>query len=153
MAFGYYPQPAAPGPYGGYYSQASQQAAQGYPPTYPPAQAPQQTPRQPDMLAYWTQGIEPVKTQYVEPGTTAVFFDIENPIVYFKTVEQGGKPKPLRICDYSEREIINRPAPISAAPEIEYATKEEFRALAEKVAELSERRGGRKTTKGDEADG
>ncbi len=137
MAFGYYPAPGASAPYGNYYS----------------APAPQQTPRQPDMLAYWTQGIEQVKLQYVEPGTISIFFDVDRPIIYFKEVEKSGRPKPLRICDYSERENINRSAPVADTPEIEYATKEEFRELAEKVAELSERRGGRKGTKGDDVDG
>jgi len=150
MAFGYYPQPGTPGQYGGYYQTAPQQAAQMYPQTYPPAQAQQQA----AMPAYWVQGVEAVKSQYVDPGKTAVFFDIEDPIFYFKTVDQSGMPKPLKICDYSERpNTAKRAATFAETPGVEYATKEELRALAEKIAELSERRGGRKATKGEEIDG
>ena len=109
----------------------------GFPVTYPMYQ-PQQ-PVQPQQNQQsgiiWVQGEAAAKSYLVAPGSTVQLWDSEEKVIYLKSADASGMPS-MKILDYTIR------GDIPAAPEKEYATKDDLNALAEKVKELSKRRRG-----------
>jgi hypothetical protein len=108
----------------------------GYPATYQPMfqaqqyQAPQQS-QQGGLI--WVQGESAAKSYMVAPGNTVQLWDSEEKIIYLKSADPSGMPS-MKILDYTIRgEEKEQPA-------VEYATKEDLNALAEKVKELSRRK-------------
>ena len=110
----------------------------GFPATYQPMfqaqqyQAPQQQQNQQGGLI-WVQGEAAAKSYMVAPGNTVQLWDSEEKIIYLKSADPSGMPS-MKIMDYTIRgEEKEQPA-------VEYATKEDLNALAEKVKELSRRK-------------
>ena len=110
----------------------------GFPATYQPMiqapqyQAPQQQQNQQGGLI-WVQGEAAAKSYMVAPGNTVQLWDSEEKIIYLKSADPSGMPS-MKILDYTIRgEEKEQPA-------VEYATKEDLNALAEKVKELSRRK-------------
>ena len=110
----------------------------GFPATYQPMiqapqyQAPQQQQNQQGGLI-WVQGEAAAKSYMVAPGNTVQLWDSEEKIIYLKSADPSGMPS-MKILDYTIRgEEKEQPA-------VEYATKEDLNALAEKVNELSRRK-------------
>lgn len=108
----------------------------GFPATYQPMfqaqqyQAPQQS-QQGGLI--WVQGESAAKSYMVAPGNTVQLWDSEEKIIYLKSADPSGMPS-MKILDYTIRgEEKEQPA-------VEYATKEDLNALAEKVKELSRRK-------------
>ena len=108
----------------------------GFPATYQPMiqaqqyQAPQQN-QQGGLI--WVQGEAAAKSYMVAPGNTVQLWDSEEKIIYLKSADPSGMPS-MKILDYTIRgEEKEQPA-------VEYATKEDLDALAEKVKELSRRK-------------
>ena len=108
----------------------------GYPATYQPMfqaqqyQAPQQS-QQGGLI--WVQGESAAKSYMVAPGNTVQLLDSEEKIIYLKSADPSGMPS-MKILDYTIR------GEEKEAPAVEYATKEDLNALAEKVKELSRRK-------------
>lgn len=110
----------------------------GFPATYQPMfqaqqyQVPQQQQNQQGGLI-WVQGEAAAKSYMVAPGNTVQLWDSEEKIIYLKSADPSGMPS-MKILDYTIRgEEKEQPA-------VEYATKEDLNALAEKVKELSRRK-------------
>ena len=81
----------------------------------------------------WVQGEAAAKSYLVAPGSTVQLWDSEEKVIYLKSADTSGMPS-MKILDYTIRgEEKEQPA-------VEYATKEDLNALAEKVKELSRRK-------------
>ena len=114
--------------------------AYNYPPApqfYPPMQQTgynytQQTNNQQNnrIICEYVQGEEAAKSYPVAPGQFAVLLDIEKPVIYTKTTDQFGRPQPIKILDYVERN--QQPAPQTG----NFVTKEDFDAFKNEIKDL-----------------
>lgn len=108
-----------------------------YQPVFPYQAQPQQPVQQPAQQSgiIWVQGEAAAKSYLVGPNTTVQLWDSEEKTIYLKSADASGMPS-IKILDYTIR---------GEAPEVkqEYATRDELKALAEKISEL-ERKGGAK---------
>ena len=78
------------------------------------------------------EGEEAAKAYMVAAGNSVLLMDSEKHSFYIKSTDQSGMPMPLRIFDYTER---------TAQPQKkteEYATREELKALEERISALME---------------
>lgn len=109
----------------------------GFPATYQPMfqaqqyQAPQQQNQQGGLI--WVQGEAAAKSYMVAPGNTVQLWDSEEKIIYLKSADPSGMPS-MKILDYTIR------GEEKEAQAVEYATKDDLNALAEKVKELARRK-------------
>lgn len=88
----------------------------------------------------WVQGDAGAKAFLVAPGCSAWLFDSEEPVFYIKTADASGMPLPLRIFDYQERlQGGTAPQGTRCAQGRDYVTREEFNALAARIAALTEK--------------
>ena len=122
----------------------------GFPATYQPLypaqqyQAPAiQAPQQTNNGLIWVQGEQAAKSYLVAPGCTVQLWDSEEKVIYLKSADASGMPS-MKILDYTIR------GDSQAVPAQEYATKDELRALEDKIREISARR--RKTLMEEDAD-
>ena len=114
--------------------------AYNYPPApqfYPPMQQTgynytQQTNNQQNnrIICEYVQGEEAAKSYPVAPGQFAVLLDIEKPVIYTKTTDQFGRPQPIKILDYVERN--QQPAPHTG----NFVTKEDFDSFKNEIKDL-----------------
>lgn len=99
-------------------------------PTYPamptygnyiPPQAPTQT-----GMFYWVQSRQEVDAHPVAPGNSAMFMDINNMVVYKKTVTINREVMPLEIYDMIKRKDVS-PEPMPSTPDLsKYITRDEL---------------------------
>jgi len=115
----------------------------GFPVNYQPAyQAPQFQAQQPAQQGgiIWVQGEAAAKSYLVAPNTTVQLWDVESGVIYIKSADGSGMPS-MKILDYK----VRGDAPATpAAPAVEYATKDEVNALADKVRDLRDDLNGRR---------
>lgn len=114
--------------------------AYNYPPApqfYPPMQQTgynytQQTNNQQNnrIICEYVQGEEAAKSYPVAPGQFAVLLDIEKPVIYTKTTDQFGRPQPIKILDYVERN--QQPAPQAG----NFVTKDDFDSFKNEIKDL-----------------
>jgi len=109
----------------------------GFPVNYQPMM-PQQFQAQPNQQQQqggliWVQGENAAKSYMVAPGNTVQLWDSEEKVIYLKSADVSGMPS-MKILDYTIR------GEEKTAPAVEYATKDELNALAEKIRELSKRK-------------
>lgn len=114
--------------------------AYNYPPApqfYPPMQQTgynytQQTNNQQNnrIICEYVQGEEAAKSYPVAPGQFAVLLDIEKPVIYTKTTDQFGRPQPIKILDYVERN--QQPVPQTG----NFVTKEDFDSFKNEIKDL-----------------
>ena len=122
-----------------------------YQPVYPTAQAPvMQTPMQnqqpTNSSIIWVQGEQAAKSYLVAPNSTVQLWDSEEKVIYLKSADASGMPS-MKILDYTIRGDANT----VQAPVTEYATKDDLKALEEKIREEIVRRRSRLTKEdGDE---
>ncbi len=110
-----------------------------YQPVYPAVQTPvMQTPQQQNQSGLiWVQGEQAAKSYLVAPNTTVQLWDSEEKVIYLKSADASGMPS-MKILDYTIRGDANNQA---VAPAAEYATKDDLKALEEKIRdEISRRR-------------
>ena len=110
----------------------------GYPATYQPVyqQPVMQTQSQQNGLI-WVQGEQAAKSYLVAPNTTVQLWDSEEKVIYLKSADASGMPS-MKILDYTIRGDANSQV---AAPATEYATKDDLKALENKIREeLGKRR-------------
>lgn len=119
-----------------------------YQPVYPVQQAPvMQTPQAPQNAngLIWVQGEQAAKSYLVAPNTTVQLWDSEEKVIYLKSADASGMPS-MKILDYT---IRGGESP-QAAPAAEYATKDDLKALEEKIREELGRRRSRLTKEDDD---
>ena len=119
-----------------------------YQPVYPVQQAPvMQTPQAPQNAngLIWVQGEQAAKSYLVAPNTTVQLWDSEEKVIYLKSADASGMPS-MKILDYT---IRGGESP-QAAPTAEYATKDDLKALEEKIREELGRRRSRLTKEDDD---
>ena len=113
----------------------------GFPATYQPMvpqyQAPvMQTQQQaPQNGLIWVQGEQAAKSYLVAPNSTVQLWDSEEKVIYLKSADASGMPS-MKILDYTIRGDANT----QTAPVAEYATKDDLKALEQKIRELEKRR-------------
>lgn len=119
----------------------------GFPATYQPVyQAPvMQTQPQAQQQSglIWVQGEQAAKSYLVAPNTTVQLWDSEEKVIYLKSADASGMPS-MKILDYTIRGDAN-----TQAPAAEYATKDDLKALEEKIRDLEMRRRASRLTKED----
>ena len=107
----------------------------GYPATYQPVYQPQQN------GIIWVSGEAGAKAYMIAPNSTVQLWDSESQTIYLKSADASGMPS-FKILDYTIREAQNQPnnTPLCADKEIRtYATKDEIRAISDRLTALSER--------------
>ena len=120
----------------------------GFPATYQPVyQAPviqtqPQTQQQNGII--WVQGEQAAKSYLVAPNTTVRLWDSEEKVIYLKSADASGMPS-MKILDYTIRGDA-----AAQAPAAEYATKDDLKALEEKIRDLETRRRANRLTKEDD---
>lgn len=100
----------------------------GFPVTYP--QYPVQTQVPQSNAPIWIQGEAAAKSYLTAPGSTVVLFDSEQKTIYIKSADAAGMPS-MKILDYTIRGEEEK-------PQMEYATKDEVNALADKIKGLKD---------------
>lgn len=86
----------------------------------------------------WVQGEEGAKGYLVAAGNSVMLMDSENSAFYIKSTDASGMPLPLRIFDYTERTMATKtPSAAPQAPGVEYVTRQEFDALADRMEALA----------------
>lgn len=114
----------------------------GFPATYQPyytpvapVQVPQpqnNTPMQQGQSGIiWISGEAGAKAYLVAPNTTVQLWDSESQTIFLKSADASGMPS-MKILDYTIRGDANT----QNMPAVEYATKDEVNALAEKIRDL-----------------
>ena len=78
----------------------------------------------------WCQGEAGAKSFPVSPGNTVAIFDSEENTFYVKSVDVMGRPLPLKICDYVERDN---------APKLEEKKYVEKDTLDETISSFNEK--------------
>ena len=119
----------------------------GFPATYQPMvpqyQAPvMQTQQQaPQNGLIWVQGEQAAKSYLVAPNSTVQLWDSEEKVIYLKSADASGMPS-MKILDYTIRGDANT----AQAPAAEFATKDDLRALEDKIRDIREEMAGRRRT-------
>ena len=123
----------------------------GFPATYTPYYAPlqvqqqnnpaaQQMPAQGSLI--WVQGEAAAKSYLVAPNNTVQLWDSEAQVIYLKSADASGLPS-MKVLDYTIRETGrngSNSAPDDANNKLSnYATKEEIRAISERINAIRKR--------------
>ena len=111
----------------------------GFPATYQPmgfqfqpVQQPVQTQNQQSGSMIWVQGEAGAKAYMVAPGQTVQLWDSEEKVIYLKSADASGMPS-MKVLDYTIRgETQETPK--------EYATKDELKALADRIKSMESKR-------------
>ena len=124
-----------------------------YQPVYPVQQAPvMQTPQyqqqyqqqvQGGVSIVQIQGEAAAKSYLVAPNSTVQLWDTDAGVIYIKSADASGMPS-MKVLDYTVR---GEAVPAPAAPAVEYATKDEVNALAEKIRDLKDEIGRRRANR------
>lgn len=128
MAYTYYPyqpnyfQPPMP-------DQLTQLRQQQYQAMQPQQMAQQQSPS-----IVWVQSEMEAANYLVAPNSAVTLWDSNFPVVYLKQADASGKPS-MKIYDLVER--TQRPAQPPQPQRVEYATKEELKALSARLDALT----------------
>lgn len=127
MAYSYYPyqpnyfQPPMP-------DQLTQLRQQQYQPMQ------QMTQQQAPPSIVWVQSEMEAANYLVAPNSAVTLWDSNVPVVYLKQADASGKPS-MKIYDLVER--TQRPVQPPQTQHVEYATKEELKALAARLDALA----------------
>ena len=93
---------------------------------------PQQNPPTPSIV--WVQSEQEALNYLVAPNSAVTLWDSNSPVVYLKQADASGKPS-MKIYDLVER--TQRTAQPPQPQRVEYATKEELKALAARLYALT----------------
>lgn len=134
-------------PYNSYFP-AGYQTAQAYYPqyVYPQAQQTQGVPQMPANQGQanqpmtsgiiWVQGEAGAKSYLVAPNTTVQLWDSERQTIYIKSADASGMPS-IKTLDYTIRDTPQNGVPLaSEGSTVAFATKDEMKALSEKIDAL-----------------
>ena len=112
----------------------------GFPATYQPVYPVQQTQNQQSSII-WVQGEAGAKSYMVAPNSTVTLWDSENQTIYLKSADASGMPS-IKTLDYTIREAKNRANTAPALSEDKlstFATKDEIKAVSDRISALAER--------------
>lgn len=119
----------------------------GFPATYTPYYtpvAPVQQPAPPVQATVqggviWVSGEAGAKSYLVAPNNSVVLFDSEGQTIYIKSADATGMPS-IKVLDYTVRETAkngaNSPVNTNVGNSQEYATKDDLRALSDRIDAL-----------------
>lgn len=119
----------------------------GFPATYTPYYtpvAPVQQPAPPVQATVqggmiWVSGEAGAKSYLVAPNNSVVLFDSEGQTIYIKSADATGMPS-IKVLDYTVRETAkngaNSPVNTNVGNSPEYATKDDLRALSDRIDAL-----------------
>ena len=114
----------------------------GFPATYQPVyQVPQQQPQNQQSSIIWVQGEAGAKSYMVAPNSTVTLWDSENQTIYLKSADASGMPS-IKTLDYTIREARNaaNTAPVISDDKLShFATKDEIKAVSDRITAISER--------------
>ena len=116
----------------------------GFPATYQPAYQYQmpQTQQNTQGSIIWVSGEAGAKSYLVAPNNSVVLFDSEGQTIYIKSADATGMPS-IKVLDYTVRETakngVNSPVPSSVGKSPDYATKDDLRALSDRIDALKEK--------------
>lgn len=88
-----------------------------------------------NLIAAYVLGEQNAKSYPVAPGQMAILIDMEESVIYTKTVDQFGRPLPLKILDYKER-IQNDSEQISSNKVSDYVSKNDFENFKNEIREM-----------------
>ena len=114
----------------------------GFPATYQPVYQIPQQPTQQQNGIIWVQGEAGAKSYMVAPNNTVQLWDSESQTIYLKSADASGMPS-FKVLDYTIRETAKNGA--NTAPVITddklsaYATKDEIKAISDKITALRKR--------------
>lgn len=111
----------------------------GFPATYQPMYQPVQQTQQNGII--WVQGEAGAKSYMVAPNSTVTLWDSENQTIYLKSADASGMPS-IKTLDYTIREAkngANCPPSISDDKLSTFATKDEIKAVSDRITAISER--------------
>ena len=110
----------------------------GYPATYQPMYQPVQ---QNQNGIIWVQGEAGAKSYMIAPNSTVTLWDSENQTIYLKSADASGMPS-IKTLDYTIREAQKQAnmAPVLTEDKLStYATKDEIKAVSDRITAISER--------------
>ena len=114
---------------------------------YQPPQMPnygaQTQARQSNVDWVYVNGLQGAREQIVQPGCTAWMMDNNDPLIYYKAVDQMGQPtlKAYRLTELEQQGTV----PAQPAPQMDlsmFATREDVAAIGAKVDKLISEIGG-----------
>lgn len=114
----------------------------GYPATYQPVYQPQpvQQPQQNGII--WVSGEAGAKAYMVAPNNTVQLWDSESQTIYLKSADASGMPS-FKVLDYTIRDTGkngSNTAPVLTDDKLStFATKDEIKAISDKITALRKR--------------
>ena len=99
--------------------------------------------RQSNVDWVYVNGLQGAREQIVQPGCTAWMMDNNDPLIYYKAVDQMGQPtlKAYRLTELEQQGTV----PAQPAPQMDlsmFATREDVAAIGAKVDKLISEIGG-----------
>ena len=99
--------------------------------------------RQSNVEWVYVNGLQGAREQIVQPGCTAWMMDNNDPLIYYKAVDQMGQPtlKAYRLTELEQQGTV----PAQPAPQMDlsmFATREDVAAIGAKVDKLISEIGG-----------
>ena len=112
-----------------------------YQPLYPQYQQPVIQNQNQQNGVIWVQGEAGAKSYMVAPNSTVTLWDSENQTIYLKSADASGMPS-IKTLDYTIREAKNgaNTAPVVSDDKLStFATKDEIKAVSDRITAISER--------------
>lgn len=112
-----------------------------YQPLYPQYQQPVIQNQNQQNGVIWVQGEAGAKSYMVAPNSTVTLWDSENQTIYLKSADASGMPS-IKTLDYTIREAKNgaNTAPVITDDKLStFATKDEIKAVSDRITAISER--------------
>ena len=108
---------------------------------YPNAYQPVQQPTMPSNSVQsngngiiWVQGEASAKSFPVGNGQSVLLMDSEDSVFYIKSTDQSGMPMPLRVFDYTERNVQKHEG--ASVAKNDYVSRSEFDAFKEDISRM-----------------
>lgn len=140
MAYNYpFPQPAVPGYFNANYMPSQpqmMQMAQQVPPQNSSAQS--------NVSWIYVNGVQGARDHIVQPGQTAWMMDNNDPVIHVKIVDNMGTAtlKSFQLVEINPQQAQTQAAPAPQIDVSQFATKEEIKAVSDKLAQLENALGG-----------
>lgn len=108
-----------------------------------------QAPQQPSMI--WIPGQSAVSSYPVANGCSVPLWDMENSVIYIKSVDMSGVPS-VRTLDYTERPTQSKTPlqQVQPQPTADYVTRDDFNALVARVDAMAKKPNRKKEDAADE---
>lgn len=106
-----------------------------------PMYTPRQSQTQPginNLVAAYVLGEQDAKAYPVAPSCMAILIDMENPVIYTKSVDQFGRPVQFKILEYVEKPQNDQPANVNTQTKTvdNYVTKDDLNNFKNEIKEM-----------------